>query len=82
MAIREGTGFTRKRRKKRETEGKKLMARVNQQPVSGWEPREWTPQSLWPRRESAAQEQGQRPKAKGPPQREERYTCIEHLCAS
>lgn len=62
MAIREGTGFTKKRRKKRETESKKLMARVNQHPVRGREPREQTPQSHRPRREPAAQEEGQRAK--------------------
>ena len=37
MAITEGSGFTKKRRKKAQAKGKKLMAWVNQQhPVGGW----------------------------------------------
>ena len=55
MAIREGSGFTKKRRKKTEAEGKTLVAWVNQHPVGGRGPREWTPQNHWPRRESTAQ---------------------------
>lgn len=59
LAIREDSGFTRKRRKKTETEGKKLMA--CESTPSGWVgAREWTPWSQWPTRESTAQEEDQR----------------------
>lgn len=45
VAISEGSGFTKKRRKKTEAEGKTLVAWVNQHPVAGRGPRrEWTAQ--------------------------------------
>lgn len=59
MAIREGSEFTKKRRKKTQAGGKKLMAWVNQHPVGGWGPGDGNPQSCWPRWESTPQERAQ-----------------------